>query len=50
MPTSEATIACGVLLGRKPDAFSDRPSQRPADPQHRVHVALSTLKYLGWSP
>jgi hypothetical protein len=26
MPTSEVTIACGVLVGRKPDAFSDRAS------------------------
>jgi Protein ChrB, N-terminal len=27
MPTSEVTIACGALVGRKPDAFSDRASR-----------------------
>jgi hypothetical protein len=27
MTTSEVTIACGVLVGRKPSAFSDRASR-----------------------
>ncbi len=42
MPTSEVTIACGVLLGRKLDAFSDRASRCGASSPRASHASRRT--------
>jgi len=44
--TSEVTIACGVLVGRKPDAFSDRASRcgassPPSEPREPAYLLTS---------
>jgi len=44
--TSEVTIACGVLVGRKPDAFSDRASRcgassPPSEPREPAYPLTS---------
>jgi hypothetical protein len=52
MTTSELTIACGVLVGRKPGAFSDRasrcgassPPSEPRQPAYPAHEPASSRK------
>jgi hypothetical protein len=52
MTTSEVTIACGVLVGRKPGAFTDRtsrcgassPPSEPRQPAYPAHEPASSRK------
>jgi hypothetical protein len=52
MTTSELTIACGVLVGRKPGAFSERasrcgassPPSEPRQPAYPAHEPASSRK------
>jgi hypothetical protein len=55
MPASEVTIACGVLIGRKPDAFSDRASHcgafsPPSEPRQPAYPLTSRRAARKWSP